>query len=80
MPPHAAKSGGRLLSVLKGELSWGDGSTIEEGKERLFSPGSILTIPAGADHWLAARSGDVVVQLVVLDTEVPVQAVQEQMK
>lgn len=80
VPPHATRSGLRLLSVLSGEMSWGDGSTVDEAQETVYSPGSILALPAGLDHWLAARNGPVRLQLVVLDDEVPVSAIQEQMK
>ena len=80
VPPHATKSGLRLLTVLSGDMSWGDGSTIEEDRETVYPAGSLLIIPAGLDHWLAARGGDVRLQLVVLDDETPVPAVLEQMK
>lgn len=80
VPPHAAQSGLRLLTVLSGDMSWGDGSMVEPAQERVFGPGSILTVLAGDQHWLAARSGPVELQLVVLDDETPVPAVQEQMQ
>lgn len=80
VPPHAAQSGLRLLTVLSGEMSWGDGGTIEEAHETVHPAGSILTVPAGADHWLAARRGPVRLQLVVLDDETPVPALREQMR
>ena len=80
VPPHAAKSGLRLLTVLKGDMSWGDGSAVDRAKETVHPAGSVLTVPAGVDHWLAARSGDVRVQVVVLDDEVPVAAVRTQMQ
>lgn len=80
VPPHAAKSGLRILTVLKGDMSWGDGSAVDRAKETLYPAGSVLTVPAGVDHWLAARSGDVRLQVVVLDDEAPVPAVRKQMK
>ncbi|MEM1427901.1 MAG: hypothetical protein AAGG09_00430 [Pseudomonadota bacterium] len=80
VPPHAAESGLRLLTVLSGDLSWGDGGSIDGSKERLYGPGSLLTVPAGLDHWLAARSGPVRLQLIVLDDESPVPGIKEQMK
>ncbi|MEM1046827.1 MAG: hypothetical protein AAGL24_11760 [Pseudomonadota bacterium] len=80
VPPHAAKSGLRLLTVLSGDMSWGDGSAIDEAREKIYPAGSILTVPAGLDHWLAARAGDVRLQLVVLDDEKPVPALKEQMQ
>ena len=80
VPPHATKSGLRLLTVLSGEMSWGNGTAIEEAREIKYPAGSVLTIPAGASHWLAARSGDVRLQLILLDDETPVEGVKAQMK
>lgn len=80
VPPHAASDGLRLLTVLSGELFWGDGSVVHEASERVFPPGSVLTVPAGADHWLAARNGPLSLQLVVLDEEAPVPGVKRQMQ
>ncbi|MYK91574.1 MAG: hypothetical protein F4026_05425 [Synechococcus sp. SB0669_bin_8] len=79
VPPHATARGLRLLTVLTGDLSWGDGKTVDPTKETVYPAGSILTLPAGVYHWAAARSNDVRIQLVVLD-EAPVPAVQEQMQ
>lgn len=80
VPPHATKSGLRLLTVLSGDLSWGDGNEVNESAERVFGPGSMLTIEADDPHWLAARSGPVRIQLVLLDDETPVPGIQEQMQ
>ncbi len=80
VPPHATENGLRLLTVLSGEMSWGEGSAVNEAEERLFSPGSVLTVPAGLDHWLAARSGPVQLQLILLDDESPVPGILEQMQ
>ena len=44
VPPHATDGGLRLLTVLSGTLSWGDGSSVDETSERTFGPGSLLTI------------------------------------
>ena len=79
VPPHATASGLRLLTVLRGNLSWGDGKTIDQAKETVYPAGSILTLPAGVYHWAAARSDDVRIQLVLLDAD-PTPAVQEQMQ
>ena len=80
VPPHAAESGLRLLTVLSGEMSWGDGSTVDQSRETVYPAGSFLIVPAGLDHWLAARSGDLRLQIVVLDDETPVPAVLAQMR
>lgn len=80
VPPHATQSGLRLLTVVSGEMSWGDGDAVNEGAERRFGPGSVLAVRAGDMHWVAARSGPVQIQLVLLDDETPVPGIQEQMQ
>ncbi|MEM9475739.1 MAG: hypothetical protein AAGA71_10610 [Pseudomonadota bacterium] len=80
VPPHATQSGLRLLTVLSGEMSWGDGDAVDEGVERRFGPGSVLAVQAGDMHWVAARSGPVQIQLVLLDDETPVTGIQEQLQ
>ncbi|MCB2050993.1 MAG: hypothetical protein KDE63_06145 [Novosphingobium sp.] len=65
LPPHGAQGGLRLLTVLSGELSWGDGDEVDPNAERIFGPGAILVVPAeGGEHWAAARNGPVVLQVV----------------
>ena len=80
VPPHATQSGLRLLTVIKGQMSWGDGETIDRAAERAFAPGSVMMLPSGLPHWLAARDGDILLQLVLLDDESSVAAVAEQMR
>lgn len=80
VPPHATESGFRLITVISGDLYWGDGETADAASETVYGPGSVLMLPAGAPHWLAARNGDLVLQLVVLDDEVPVPAIMEVMQ
>ena len=77
VPPHATDSGLRLLTVLSGDLFWGDGDTVDETRETLYPAGSILTVPHGENHWLAARNGDLRLQLIVLDDEVPAPGIAE---
>jgi len=79
VPPHATDTGLRLLTVLSGEMSWGNGETVDEAAETVYPAGTILTVPAGSPHWLAARSGPVRLTLVLLDDETPVPALAEQM-
>ena len=79
VPPHAAGSGLRLLTVIEGPLSWGNGDTIDRAAETLHLPGSVLMVPAGSPHWLAARDGDVLLQMVLLNAASPVPAAAEQM-
>ena len=66
VPPHATETGLRLLTVLSGDMSWGDGGMVRKDQERLYPAGSHLLIRAGDMHWVAARSGDVRLQLVLL--------------
>ena len=67
VPPHVTASGLRLLTVLQGNLSWGDGKKVDQAVERIYPAGSILMLPAGVYHWAASRSEDVRIQLVLLD-------------
>lgn len=80
VPPHATKSHLRLLTVLSGDLSWGEGGTIDQARENVYPAGSVLTVPSGHDHWLAARNGPLRIQLIVLDDQNAVPGIQEQMK
>ncbi|PQA89705.1 hypothetical protein [Hyphococcus luteus] len=67
LPPHGAGGGLRLLTVLSGELSWGDGAEVDPDKERIFPAGTVLIVPAeGGEHWAAARGGDVLIQVVFI--------------
>lgn len=80
VPAHAAEAGLRLITVVSGTLYWGDGDTIDPAKEIAYPAGTFMMLPSGVPHWLAARDGDVVLQLVVLDGETPAPAIVEQMK
>jgi quercetin dioxygenase-like cupin family protein len=65
MPPHKGGGGLKILTVVEGDLSWGDGMEVDPSKERVLAPGSVVVIPAeGGAHWKAARSGDVLFQVV----------------
>lgn len=80
LPPHGAQGPLRLLTVVSGTLSWGDGHVVDPAAERTFEPGSIIVLPAGGgEHWAAARHDDVLLQVVMLregalaaDTDAPV--------
>ena len=81
VPPHATESGLRLLTVISGAMSWGDGDRVDETREIVYPPGSVLTVPPMLDHWLAARSGPVRIQLIALDGQSPVgELLQQQLK
>jgi len=81
LPPHGATGPIRLLTVISGTLSWGDGNKVDPAAERTFGPGSIIVVPAqGGEHWAAARQDDVLLQAVLvhdgaLAPEVAAQAV-----
>ncbi|WP_157976699.1 hypothetical protein [Parahaliea mediterranea] len=65
LPPHGAGGGLRLLTVLSGNLSWGEGTKVDPAMERVYPAGTILEVPAeGGEHWAAARDGDVMLQVV----------------
>jgi len=67
LPPHGANGGIRLLTVVSGTLSWGDGSEVAPAAERSFGPGSVIVVPAqGGEHWAAAREDDVLLQIVIV--------------
>lgn len=67
LPPHGASGGLRLLTVISGELSWGDGADIDQDAEHVFAAGTVVVIPEeGGEHWAAARNGDVLLQVVVV--------------
>ena len=80
VPPHATDSGLRMLTVIEGELFWGNGDTVDRTAETRHPPGSVLLIPAASPHWLAARDGDVLLQMVLLHGASPVPAAAEQMR
>lgn len=80
VPPHATSSELRLLSVLSGDLFWGDGDTADPAAETVYPAGSFLVIKPGDTHWLAARKGDLRVQLVVLDEDALTPDVKEQIQ
>jgi quercetin dioxygenase-like cupin family protein len=67
LPPHGAEGGLRVLTVLSGTLSWGDGAKVDLAAERRFGPGSVIIVPAaGGEHWAAARQDDVLLQIVMV--------------
>jgi len=80
VPPHEARNGLRLLTVLSGTLYWGDGEAVDPAQERVFEPGSFLVIRESEPHWLAARDADLRLQLVVVGNDALVPGIQEQMQ
>ncbi|MEZ5531783.1 MAG: hypothetical protein R3E69_05320 [Steroidobacteraceae bacterium] len=67
LPPHGAEGGLRVLTVVSGTLSWGDGNKVDPAAELTFGPGSVIILPAsGGEHWAAAREDDVLLQVVLV--------------
>ncbi|WP_414900037.1 hypothetical protein ACMT1E_10120 [Sphingomonas flavalba] len=67
LPPHGGGGPIRLLTVVSGTLTWGDGNIVDPAAERRLSPGSVVVLPAGGgEHWAAARDGDVLLQVVLV--------------
>ncbi len=80
LPPHGGDGGVRLVTVVSGTLSWGDGATIAPAAEHRFGPGSVIVVPAeGGEHWAAARQDDVVIQVVRVPTNGLTPAVKAQL-
>ncbi|WP_299150885.1 hypothetical protein [uncultured Tateyamaria sp.] len=82
VPPHAteSESGLRLLTVISGNLHWGDGTEMDQEQERVFPAGSVLVVSEQDPHWLAARDGALQLQLVTLARDTPVPGIQEQLE
>ncbi|WP_136163074.1 hypothetical protein [Sphingomonas flavalba] len=67
LPPHGGGGPIRLLTVVSGTLTWGDGNTVDPAAERRLGPGTVVVLPAGGgEHWAAARDGDVLLQVVLV--------------
>ncbi len=56
-----------------------DGGQVDQGQEAIDPLGSMLVVPAQQNHWLAARSGLVRLQILVLGDQSPVSAVRDPM-
>lgn len=64
LPPHGARGVLRLITIISGDLSWGDGGEADVEKERVFGAGTLLVLPADSgEHWAAARQGKVLLQV-----------------
>lgn len=67
LPPHGALANTRLITVLEGELSWGEGEQITPADEVVYSPGSVIIVPKSElPHWAAARSTNTLLMVTVL--------------
>lgn len=52
-----------LVTVIEGTWYLGAGERFEAGKLKGYPAGSFIVIPAGVPHFVAAKDGDVIVQL-----------------
>lgn len=71
--PYSSDDGRtRLATVLKGHLSFANGSTVNRGQERIYRVGETLLIPPNVPFWAAARKGttEVLIQILRPDTQI----------
>ena len=52
-----------LVTVIEGTWYLGEGEKFDPTKLKGYLPGSFIVIPAGVPHFVAAKEGDVIVQL-----------------
>ena len=52
-----------LVTVIEGTWYLGEGEKFNPTKLKGYQPGSFIIIPAGVPHFVAAKEGDVIVQL-----------------
>jgi quercetin dioxygenase-like cupin family protein len=52
-----------LVTVIEGTWYLGEGEKFDPAKLKGHRPGSFIIIPAGVPHFVAAKDGDVIVQL-----------------
>jgi quercetin dioxygenase-like cupin family protein len=52
-----------LVTVIEGTWYLGEGEKFDPAKLKGYQPGSFIIIPAGVPHFVAAKEGDVIVQL-----------------
>jgi quercetin dioxygenase-like cupin family protein len=52
-----------LVTVIEGSWYLGEGERFDLAKLKGYAAGSFIVIPAGAPHFVAAKDGDVIVQL-----------------
>jgi quercetin dioxygenase-like cupin family protein len=52
-----------LVTVIEGTWYLGEGEKFDEAKLKAYPAGSFIVIPAGVAHFVAAKEGNVIVQL-----------------
>lgn len=62
-PPHS-HSDERIVTILSGTLLVGYGERFDETTMKALPPGSMFTEPARQAHYVWARDGEVVIQIV----------------
>jgi len=67
---HVTKDGRiRFATVLSGTLFYADGEIVDRTKEVAYPVGSMLLIPPGTKHWVAAHNDDVILMLTAVKPE-----------
>ena len=61
-PPHAHLED-RVVTVLSGTFYVGNGDVFDEGKLHALPAGSVYTEVNGANHFVATKDGEVVIQV-----------------
>lgn len=61
--PHTHPEGLHTVTVLSGTLYFGSGAQWDESKLRPYPPGTFFIEPPDAAHFVAAKDGEVVVQI-----------------
>jgi quercetin dioxygenase-like cupin family protein len=52
-----------VVTVIEGTWYLGEGEKFDSARLKGYGPGSFIIIPAGIPHFVAAKEGDVIVQL-----------------
>ena len=66
IPPHSHPDGWRTSVIISGTLHFGFGNTWDDAALKAFPPGTIWTEPPGANHFVWAKSGEVIAMLTAM--------------
>mgnify|MGYP003547828375 CR=1 FL=1 len=66
LPPHSHPDLWRTSIVVSGTLYFGFGDTWDEAALKPMKPGTVWTEPAGANHFLWAKDGEVIAKLTAM--------------
>jgi quercetin dioxygenase-like cupin family protein len=53
-----------LVTVIEGTWYLGEGEKFDSAKLKSYPPGSFIVIPAGVPHFVAAKDGPVIIQMI----------------